>query len=78
MAKADPNNKYVRDVPARTIDVYDVLVAFNVTCPARQHAIKKLLCSGIRGKGDAIQDLRESIQAVERAIELERERTLTA
>lgn len=75
MAKADPNNKYVRTVPAMSIDVYDVLVAFNVTCPARQHAIKKLLCAGIRGKGDAKQDLKEAIQAIERAVELEQERT---
>ena len=53
------------------IDVYDVLKAFNVTCPARQHAIKKLLCAGLRGKGDSLQDLTEAVQAVERAVELE-------
>ncbi len=34
-----------------------------------QHAIKKLLCSGIRGKGSAVQDLTESIDAIKRAIE---------
>lgn len=70
MTKPDPNNKYVRRVPATSIDVYDVLVAYNVTCPARQHAIKKLLCAGIRGKGDTSQDLNEAIQAIERAKEL--------
>lgn len=69
-----PPNKYHRQVPRTTIDVYDVLVAFNVTCPARAHAIKKLLCAGIRGKGDAIQDLTETRQAVERALSLEVER----
>jgi hypothetical protein len=52
------------------IDVYDVLVAFDVTCPARQHAIKKLLCAGLRGKGDVESDLRESGEAVNRAIQL--------
>lgn len=52
------------------IDVYDVLVAFGVTCPARQHAIKKLLCAGLRGNGDVAQDLREAVQATERAVEL--------
>lgn len=56
-------------------DVYAVLVAFNVTCPARQHAIKKLLCSGIRGKGSTLQDLRETVDAVERAITLLRDET---
>lgn len=57
--------------PDETIDVYAVLLTFNVTCPARQHALKKLLCAGLRGKGDALQDLRETKVAVERAIELQ-------
>lgn len=52
------------------IDVYDVLVAFGVTCPARQHAIKKLLCAGLRGNGDVRQDLLEAVRATERAVEL--------
>jgi len=56
------------------VDVYEVLEAFNVTCPARQHAIKKILCSGIRGKGDSIQDLTEAGASINRAIELETRR----
>jgi hypothetical protein len=66
--------KYLREVPCRLdgkIDVYAVLDAFNVTCPARQHAIKKLLCSGIRGKGSVLQDLNEAKDAVVRAIQME-------
>jgi hypothetical protein len=65
-------SKYLRDVQliGGKIDVYAVLVAFDVACPARQHAIKKLLCAGLRGKGDELQDLRESIDAVKRAIEI--------
>lgn len=59
----------------RIDDVYCVLDAFNVTCPARQHAIKKLLCAGIRGKGNATQDLTEAADAVRRAIELEKQRS---
>ena len=55
-------------------DVYAVLVAFNVSCPARQHAIKKLLCSGIRGKGGSLQDLREAQDAISRAIQMEETR----
>lgn len=51
-------------------DVYSVLVAFDVTCPAIQHAIKKLLCAGIRGKGDRVQDLVEARDAINRAIDL--------
>jgi hypothetical protein len=56
------------------VDVYCVLEAFGVTCPGRQHAIKKLLCSGLRGKGDCLQDLREARDAITRAIELEEQR----
>ncbi len=67
-------SKYLREmrhlVDGRA-DVYAVLIAFAVTCPARQHAIKKLLCSGIRGKGDCLQDLREARDAIDRAIQIE-------
>lgn len=51
------------------VDVYAVLTAFAVTCPALQHCAKKLLCAGIRGKGDRVQDLREARDALDRAIE---------
>jgi len=51
------------------IDVYDVLTAFEVTSPALQHAIKKLLCPGIRGHKDAIRDLLEAIRSIERKID---------
>lgn len=57
-----------------SVDVYAVLEAFAVTCPARQHAIKKLLCAGLRSKGDAMADLQGALAAVNRAIELERNR----
>ncbi len=69
-------SKYLREmrhlVDGRA-DVYAVLIAFNVSCPARQHAIKKLLCSGIRGKGDCLQDLREARDAIDRAIQIEQQ-----
>lgn len=81
MSEVSSGNKYHRRIPSvedlggfAVGDVYSVLEAFNVTCPARQHAIKKLLCTGIRGKGDSLQDLRETKDAVVRAIELETQR----
>ena len=43
------------------VDVYRVLVAFDITDPELQHALKKLLCLGIRGKGDYRQDLEEAV-----------------
>lgn len=67
--------KYLREIvpvnESGLIDVYSVIEAFGVTCPARAHAIKKLLCAGIRGKNNALSDLSESIDAIRRAIEME-------
>ena len=56
------------------VDVYAVLDAFAVSCPARQHAIKKLLCAGLRGKADELQDLTEARDAADRAVEMQRAR----
>lgn len=69
--------KYLREINCLIdgkADVYAVLVAFNVTCPARQHAIKKLLCAGIRGKGGEGQDLSEALDAVTRAVQIQQEK----
>jgi hypothetical protein len=57
-----------------TVDVYDVLSAFNITCPATQHAIKKLLLPGGRGAKDKIRDLQEAAVSIQRAIQLETNR----
>lgn len=67
-------SKYLRKIMGAVnnqIDVYSVLKSFEVTCPARQHAIKKLLCSGLRNKGTTLQDLTEAMDAIKRAIQLE-------
>jgi hypothetical protein len=83
MKTEKPLNRYQRqlkkayysdvDLSACTIliDFYDVINAFNVTNPATQHAIKKLLASGQRGYKDTQQDLDEAIQSIQRAKELE-------
>ena len=63
-------NKYVRNIHGVEVDVYDVLKAWNVTCPATTHAIKKLLMPGQRGSKDKLQDLKEAEQSIKRAIEL--------
>lgn len=68
-------NKYEREITGRqgnsaTVDVYDVLKAFEVTCPATQHAVKKLLCSGLRGHKNLQTDLIEAKESIVRAIEL--------
>lgn len=64
-------NKYNRQCKGVTIDVYDVLQAFEVTNPALQHLIKKALCAGLRGHKDREQDLTEIVESAKRAIELE-------
>lgn len=52
-----------------TIDVYSVLIAFDVRDPGLQHAAKKILCAGCRGKASRSQDLREARDALDRAIQ---------
>jgi hypothetical protein len=68
------SNPYRRKIPQGNdglSDVYDVLVAFGVTCPATQHALKKLLLPGVRTGGKSrAQDVQEAIQALQRAVEL--------
>lgn len=65
-------SKYDRPTPlGETMDVYDVLEAFNVTCPALQHLIKKALCAGIRGHKDVHQDLVDIKNSAESAIRLQ-------
>ena len=68
-------SRYVRtfhsiDGQSFRVDVYSVLAAFRVTCPARQHAIKKLLMPGLRGAKGEIQDLDEALVSVSRAIDM--------
>ena len=74
-APAEPSgSKYRRKIIGAlvdgSIDVYTVLLTFAVSCPARAHAVKKLLCAGLRGKGDELQDLREARDAIDRAIQI--------
>lgn len=66
-----PNPKYNRPIKTREgcVDVYDVLLAFNVRCPAIQHAVKKLLAAGQRGDKTYEVDLREAVFSIERGIE---------
>ena len=65
-------NKYLREIkPNVWVDVYDVLKAFEVTCPAMAHALKKGLAPGKRGVKSSVQDKQEAIDSIKRSIELE-------
>lgn len=66
-------SKYNRVCKGVTIDVYDVLTAFNVTNPALQHLVKKALCAGLRGHKDKAQDMAEILESAKRAVELEQD-----
>lgn len=64
-------SKYLREIkPGVSVDVYDILVAFGVTCPAMAHAVKKCLACGQRGYKSAELDKQEAIESIKRSIAL--------
>lgn len=68
-------SKYNREIigldgEVTTVDVYRVLDAFQVTDPAIQHAIKKMLCTGLRGHKDYLTDIEDSIESLQKSKEL--------
>lgn len=52
------------------VDVYRVLDAFKTDSAAIDHALKKLLCAGLRGKKDKAQDYLEAIRSIDEALAL--------
>lgn len=66
-------NKYKRTIKGVELDVYDVLKAWQVTCPALQHLIKKALQAGNRGHKDLETDLQDIIDSAVRAKELQQD-----
>lgn len=75
--KYSPSSKhshYFKDVSKLDkIDVYSVLALFEVTDPCIQHAVKKLLCTGNRGHKDFNKDVQDSIDSLQRCLELRKE-----
>lgn len=65
---------YFKTMPSGTADLYRVLLAFSVTDPCLQHAIKKLLVAGGRGGGKDIgRDIQEAIDTLHRWAEMREE-----
>lgn len=56
------------------VDVYCVIEAFDIRCPAMCHALKKILACGQRGKGSKIDDIHGTFDALWRALELQKQR----
>lgn len=75
MSSEPKHSHYFKNVAhLTTIDVYRVLELFNVTDPAIQHAVKKLLVAGGRGAGkDIKQDIQEAIDTMLRWQSMQRE-----
>jgi len=75
--KSHSGEKYLKTpkgLKGGKMDVYSVIETFGVECPAIQHALKKLLFPGKRGKNETLADLDEARDAITRAIELEQGR----
>lgn len=66
---------YYKKIPdgVRYIDVYRVLEMFNVSDPALQHALKKLLVAGGRGHKNQEKDVNEAIVSLNRWLEMRKE-----
>ena len=60
------HNHYFKPCPYDTLDVYRVINIFGVSDPCIQHALKKLLCSGVRGHKDQTKDIQDVIDTLER------------
>jgi len=70
------HSHYFKDVSdLDEVDVYRVCDLFEVNDPsgAKQHAIKKLLCSGQRGAKDERKDLEEARDTINRKLEMMKE-----
>lgn len=68
---AEKFSHYKKDVRHLVmIDVYRVLDLFGVTDQAIGHAVKKLLCAGVRGGKDREQDYREAVASINRALQM--------
>lgn len=58
------------------VDIYRVLDAFPTGSAAIDHALKKLLVPGKRGRKGYVQDLKEAMWSIQQEIELEKQRSL--
>jgi len=65
---------YKKDVRhLEMIDVYRVVELFDVPAGPIDHAVKKLLCAGLRGHKDLSQDIQDAIDSLQRWQEMRTE-----
>lgn len=73
-AEGRKHSHYFKDVShLEQIDVYRILELYRVTDQAVGHALKKLLCSGIRGIKDQEKDIQEALDTLLRRQEMRAE-----
>lgn len=65
-------NHYNYSYKGINLDPYRILSVYGITCPAQQHAIKKLLRAGNSVK-ELKQDIQEVIDALQRKLEMLKE-----
>lgn len=65
-------NHYKYSYKGIKLDPYRILSVYNITCPAQQHAIKKLLRAGNSVK-NLKQDIQEVIDTLQRKLEMLKE-----
>lgn len=61
----------VSEIDELVVDPYFFFRLYNITDPAIQHAVKKLMAPGQRGAKDWIQDVAEARDSLDRAAQLE-------
>ena len=68
---------YFKDVShLKKIDVYRVIDLWEITDPALQHALKKVLAAGKRGAKNQTQDVAEAIDSLVRFQDMQAENDL--
>ena len=60
------HNHYHKPCPYNSIDIYRILLMYEVTDPCLAHAIKKLLVAGKRGAKSEYADIQEAIDTLSR------------
>ena len=64
-------NPYTKDVShLDKIDIYRICDLYDVKDDPISHAIKKLLCAGVRGYKGRIQDYKEARDSIDRCLEM--------
>lgn len=64
------HSHYFREFPYDNIDVYRIIETFEITCPAAQHILKKVIATGKRGHKDLQRDWQDIVDSAQRKIEM--------